>query len=293
MQPMLAYQKLPDLGKLRYPLFASPKLDGVRALVKGSQLISRKLLPIPNKFVAARFSSFRYEGLDGELILGDPTSPTVFRDTSAALRREEGEPDVKLHVFDYWSRTNETYEEAVDRLGELWKEDHIVVVDVLACDDDKAVLRVEKKYLDLGYEGLILRDPGSAYKFGRSNMTDQGMVKLKRFVDAEATIVGFEEEMHNANVAKKDRLGRTKRSSHQENMVGKGTLGAFICRDEVNFPGQEFEVGVGLTDDFAAWAWAHRKELLGKALKYKHFPKGGKDKPRHAVFLGLRDKWDM
>lgn len=118
------------------------------------------------------------------------------------------------------------------------------------------------------------------------------MLKLKRFVDAEAKIVGFVDEMHNANPAKKDRLGRTKRSKRKAGLVGKGTLGAFLCVDEENFPGFEFEVGVGLKDDFAAWAWGHRTELLGKTLKYKHFPKGGKDRPRHAVFLGLRDKWD-
>ena len=75
-------------------------------------------------------------------------------------------------------------------------------------------------------------------------------------------------------------------------MVGKGTLGAFVC-ESPDFPGQQFEVGVGLNDADSKLFWANRPKLVGLTLKYKHFPQGGKDKPRHAVFLGLRDKWDM
>lgn len=286
---MLAYQKLPDVSKLQYPLYALPKLDGVRALVKGSKILSRKLLPIPNRFVRAKFSSSKYEGLDGELILGDPTSPTVFRDTSRALRTEEGEPDVQFHVFDQWS-SSLPY---ADRARDLYRSElSFETVERRLIHSVEHLLQYEEEKLDLGYEGLILRYLEAPYKFGRSTLKEGGMIKLKRFVDAEATIVDFEEELHNANEAKRDKLGRTKRSSHQENMIGKGVLGAFVCTSP-DFPGHRFEVGVGLTDKDSKTFWEHRPELLGKVLKYKHFPKGGKDKPRHAVFLGLRDAWDL
>jgi DNA ligase-1 len=301
MEPMLASRESPDLSTLAYPIYASPKLDGVRALVKGGKLLSRKLLPIPNKFVAARFSSSACEGLDGELILGDPTRTTCFRDTSAALRRHDGEPDVKLWVFDQWS-SKEIFETRLYDLRRAYRHaesyrasnawDHIELVPHFSMKDELEVRHYENDELGKGYEGLILRAPNGPYKFGRATLKEGWMMKLKRFVDGEATVVGFAEEEKNTNPAKRDKLGRTKRSSHKEGKVGKDTLGAFIC-ESPDFPGHRFEVGGGLTDADSRLFWAHRDVLLGAVIKYKHFPKGGKDKPRHATFLGLRDKWDL
>ena len=50
MKPMLA-ALCEDVTKLRYPVIASPKLDGIRALVIDGQLVSRTLKPIPNRYV--------------------------------------------------------------------------------------------------------------------------------------------------------------------------------------------------------------------------------------------------
>src|SRR5262245_27898812 len=99
---MLVVRTRPDLDKIAWPYYLSPKLDGFRALVRRGKVLGRRLEPIPNRFVSARFSSSSLEGLDGELILGDPTDPQCFNSTSAALRAEEGEPDVKFWVFDIW-----------------------------------------------------------------------------------------------------------------------------------------------------------------------------------------------
>lgn len=71
-RPMLATDA--DLGKLRFPLLASAKLDGVRAVVRDGVVYSRSNKPIPNAYVQQKFS--RFEHFDGELIVGDPTSKT-------------------------------------------------------------------------------------------------------------------------------------------------------------------------------------------------------------------------
>lgn len=78
---------------------ASPKLDGIRAIVLGGVVMSRNLIPIPNRYVQQRFAGL--EWFDGELIFGDPTSPTVYRDTYSAVMSEEGKPDVRFFVFDH------------------------------------------------------------------------------------------------------------------------------------------------------------------------------------------------
>jgi DNA ligase-1 len=52
-------------------------------------------------------------------------------------------------------------------------------------------------------------------------------------------------------------------------------------------------VGTGFTADQRADFWSRREQLRGQLVKYKHFPHGVKDAPRHPVFLGFRDPEDM
>jgi DNA ligase-1 len=158
------------------------------------------------------------------------------------------------------------------------------------CNDLDTLLDYEALVLLKGYEGVILRSPAAGYKFGRSTANEQGMLKLKRFEDAEATIIGFVERMHNGNVATTNELGRTARSSHQENKHGLGDLGALHL---LTPDGIEFFCGTGFDDNLRKEIWDNRPKYLGRLTKYKHFPVGAKDLPRHPVFLGFRDKRDM
>jgi DNA ligase 1 len=131
--------------------------------------------------------------------------------------------------------------------------------------------------------------PKSRYKFGRSTAKEGTLLKLKRFTDDEAVIVGFEEELFNGNAAVVDELGHTKRSSHQENMVGKGRLGAMVCKTR---DGVEFRIGTGFVASQRQELWDTRSSLVGKLVKYKHFPIGAKTAPRFPVFLGFRSEID-
>ena len=64
-KPLLAKDYDPAL--LRFPVLASPKIDGVRATVLNNQLVSRSLKPIPNKLVFKALSNSALHGVDGEL----------------------------------------------------------------------------------------------------------------------------------------------------------------------------------------------------------------------------------
>ena len=46
-KPMLASPM--ELEHVRWPMYASVKLDGIRAVVRDGKLLSRSLKPIPNK----------------------------------------------------------------------------------------------------------------------------------------------------------------------------------------------------------------------------------------------------
>jgi DNA ligase-1 len=275
-----------DFSILRFPKLASPKLDGIRCLVRNGVALSRHLLPIPNKFVQSVIGKKQWNGFDGELIVGPATAKDVFRVTDSGVMSAEGEPDFVFYAFDNWimQRGYSTRLEDVRyRARDLVRT---VAVPHTAIGSEAELLMYEKAQVDLGYEGVMLRDPDGAYKFGRSTAKQQGLLKVKRFEDSEAIVTGVVEEMHNTNAAEKDELGRTKRSKAKAGLVGKGTMGALNVRDI--HTGVEFQIGTGFTAaDRARTDWA------GKIVKYKHFPIGAKDKPRSPVFLGVRDPLDM
>ncbi len=86
-RPMLA-SHCTDTSKLKFPILVSKKLDGIRATVQGGRLLSRSLKPIANENVQARFAGLP-EGLDGELIVGDPCAPDAYRKTSSIVMSDD------------------------------------------------------------------------------------------------------------------------------------------------------------------------------------------------------------
>ena len=284
-QVMLA--KDADLDKIRFPLLASAKLDGVRAYVKDGIVYSRKNKPIPNAHVQKLFSHLEHH--DGELIVGSATSKTCYRDTMSGVMSRSGEPNVFFHVFDHVECLEDRYAQRASRIR--WKGlAGVKLVEQHPIKTGPDLYKLEQKMLDLGYEGLILRSPDAPYKLGRSTVNEGYLLKMKRFVDAEAVVIGFEERLHNGNEATVDETGRTKRSSHKANKTGRGDLGALLLR---NSEGVEFSCGTGFTDSERGEIWANQARYLGQLAKYKYFPVGVKDAPRHPVFLGWRDRRDM
>lgn len=296
-KPMLAADISDDLDKLRFPCFAAPKLDGVRALIFPDGVYSRSMKKIPNEQVQRRFGQDPdLVGLDGELIVGDPIAKDVYRKTNSIVSRLDDATPVCFHVFDDYSLDKWGY---VDRqivvqrtINSTFTPDVVGVVRT-ACLNMDELDGVEANYLSTGYEGVILRAPEGMYKQGRSTVNEQGMLKLKRFIDSEMRITDMEEEQHNANEAKINELGHTERSSHKANLVGKGTMGVLIGEDPVKFPGQEVRVGTGFSAKDRETFWRNKEQFLGKFAKYKYFPIGVKDKPRHGTYLGMREGWDL
>lgn len=281
-----------DLKKLKYPLYVSPKIDGVRGIVYDNTLRSRSWKEFPNKYVQKLFSTGEFNGIDGELVLGSPTAKDVYRVTNAALQRHDGEPKVHFYVFDYILAPEDSFRQ---RLGHLVQDflgnKNISIVDQRLVNNEKMLLEAEEEFIEKGYEGIMLRGPEGKYKYGRSTVKGGELLKLKRFEDSEAEIIGYEEEMHNANEAKKNAFGRTERSSHQANLVGKGRLGALLVRDI--HTKVEFKIGTGFDETERIDLWQSRDKLEGQIVKYKSFKIGVKNKPRHPVYLGPRSEWDL
>lgn len=290
MKPMLACSKIPKVDDIQYPVIASPKLDGIRCLIVDGEAVSRNLKPIPNKYVRARLKGLPQ--LDGELML---KSGADFNSVQSAFMSEDGEPDFVYMVFDSFQDPNLSYDDRreiaeidVDVANDLGY-DRVQMITAEWVKDSYNLCVLNNGWVTEGYEGSIVRDPEGPYKFGRSTMKQGWMLKLKHFSDSEAEIISFEEAMHNANAAEVGELGQTKRSSHAENMVGKGTMGAI----HVKWNDVEFKIGTGFNDAQRAWFWVNQDKLIGKLVKFKYQEVSKYGVPRFPVFLGLRDEADL
>ena len=290
-KPLLA-ETVEDTSKVPYPVWVSPKLDGIRAIVKDGVVYSRSMKPIRNRHVQFLFGRPEYNGLDGELIVGNPNAKDVYLLTNSGVMSTDGEPDVTFFTFDRWDWPEADYEyryehgvlEAFDlstRVQHVWQ---------FEVSNEEELLKAEQWYLDQGYEGLMLRRKDRLYKYGRSTAKEFTLMKLKRFSDAEYKVVGFQERMKNNNEATKNELGYTERSTCQENLEGRGDLGALVLEFS---DGQTFNCGTGFTDEDRRHIWDNRDFYLGKQAKVKSFLIGVKDLPRFPVWLGFRDKDDM
>ncbi len=292
-KPLLS-GKVTDFNKVQYPVLASPKLDGIRAIVKDGTLLSRSLKPIRNVYISSILSIPELEGVDGELIVGSGTSELLFRTTSSGVMSTEGCPEFTYWVFDMHNRS-EGFTARFAHLAHLLAKDNIPVqVKVLEhtlINTPEELAEYEEYHVGQGFEGVMIRSLDGKYKYGRSTDAEGILLKVKRFEDAEAEVVGFEERMHNANVATKNALGHTERSSHQENLVGRGDLGNLIVKDPQT--GVEFSIGTGFTDEERKSIWLNQRNHLGQLVKYKYVPYGNYDKPRHPVFQGFRDGDDL
>ena len=294
--PMLA-EALPAGALPKFPCYVSPKLDGVRAVVFGGVVYSRKLKPIRNAHVQALLGNPLLEGYDGELIVGRPTSPTAFRDTTSGVMSADGEPSVIFHVFDHFD-TSKGFEARYKgflcknsvRAAQRHQALPVQLVPQKLVRDAEELLAAEQDYLDQGYEGAMVRSVGGPYKCGRATVREGFLLKMKRFADAEAVVIGYEELQHNENAKERDALGHAKRSTAKAGKVGGGVLGTLLVRDPKT--GVEFGIGGGFTAEDRARLWAERDTLVDRLAKYKYFPMGSKEAPRFPTFIGFRDKDD-
>jgi len=281
------------IDKVVYPKLCSAKYDGNRCYIENGVALSSSGKPIRNRYIRNSLSMHLLDGFDGEIIVGSPTSKSVRRDTSSGVGTFDGEPDFTFYVFDNYSAKG-TFAERLEILRKcvdiaihprvkLVKHKHIYCLEEL--------LNYEARTLTCGYEGVILRDANAPYKEGRATIKQNWALKLKRFVDAEATVTGFFERMHNDNEATINEHGNTARSSHKENKRPAGDLGGLEVTD--NKTGVSFRVGTGFDATQRTDLWNRRHSLTGLTITYKHFPIGAKDKPNLPSFVAFRDLDDI
>lgn len=289
----------PEKLPLRFPLLASVKIDGIRAVVRDGVVLSKTLKPIPSPTIQRMFGHLH--GFDGELTVGPahstgPEDDVYARSRGPIMRAREQDVHFRFHVFDIWNTPDLSFHrrvEQVAKLAAIGLTEGLVVVEHTLITSQDALDQYEAEVLAQGYEGAMLRDPLGPYKYGQATEREGYLLKLKRFEHGEAEILRVVEQVANLNEAKVGSDGSSTRSMAQAGMRPKGTLGSFEVRDLAS--GVEFSVGngKGLTDALRAELWAERDTLPGQIVRYRYQPVGTVGAPRLPLFDGFRDRIDI
>jgi len=286
MKPLLA-AKL-DFDKLQYPVYVSPKIDGIRALTIHGALYSRSLKLLPNRYIQSKAGAFLH-GLDGEIVVGQATHPNCMQNTSSGVMSYAGEPKFTYLVFDAYNCPGGfslRYNYLRNAVA-LNYNIHVEIIKQEICNDQYEVESKMLEYSGQGFEGLMARSPNGLYKYGRSTVREAYLLKHKVFESEWGQVVGFEEFMHNANELKTDNLGYAERSSHKDNMVPMGMLGSLVVKSPKWV--DTFKVGSGFDFVQRKEIWKDRELFMGRSVEFKYQPHGVLDVPRMPIFKAFRE----
>lgn len=281
---LLAMKKLK-----KWPVLASLKMDGVRALrMEGPILASRTFKWIPNDSLNARALASLPIGCDMEL-----WSPSLdYNNIQSLVMTEDADASkIEFHIFDIWDSTGAwLYVQRLNVLKgyDLFRGSTIAKFqEPMWCHTPEELFALFVKYELENGEGICFRTWDSPYKQGRSTLREQYLIKLCRYVFSEVMITGFTEQMENTNSKKRNAVGKMDRSKSLSGMVEKNTLGAFQV---VNDAGVKFDVGTGtgMTDAFRKAVWDNKEAWLGKRITIRSKAHGVKLKPRSPTYWGER-----
>lgn len=236
--------------------WVSEKLDGVRAYWDGQTLISRQgnVYHAPSWFIA----DFSSTPLDGELWMGRGR----FDELSGAVRKQTPDnsqwQEIRFMAFDLPAAEG-SFDFRLIQLKRLIDQNnspYLVLVEQQKFTNEIALLAYLDEVIALGGEGLMLHLASAPYRAKRSD----DLLKLKRYQDAEATVIG--------HVPGKGKY--------------EGMLGALLVETE---GGLRLKIGSGLSD-------GQRKAPppIGSTITYKYFGLSSKGKPRFASFLRIRNE---
>lgn len=303
-----------DPAKQVFPCILMPKLDGVRGYVEESGLYGRSGEQFPNRFTTWNFSRYELNGADGEMVAENIAHPDLCSLTSSALSTHDGTPFVQLWVFDWADDYSEKlpYGERIAyatakvealRNSDPFYYNNLRAVPYTVVNSMEELVRQDKAYLAMGFEGTIVRSVTGKYKRGRCTAKEGHYMRIKPWADTEILIDEIEEGKENGNVQERDALGKAKRSTHKANMIPNGMVGAVwgtlladtpISKTKTLPKGTRVKAAAGkMSHEFRKAAFEDQALLLGQIGKIQHFPHGTKDTIRFGTFQSLRMPQDM
>jgi DNA ligase-1 len=194
--PMLALDYHKRGKDIVFPCYAQRKLDGVRCLaISGKGLYSR----LGKKFPHAEAITKEIDALPAGTILdGELYSDTLtFQEIVGLVKKETllaKDVSKMEHIFlwVYDTICDGSYTDRKKWLEDLFEKKfkHLRLLPTDECRNIEDIRCLHAKYVEEGYEGLILRNKAGPYKVGHRS---KDLQKYKEFQDDEFTVVGFTE----------------------------------------------------------------------------------------------------
>lgn len=288
IKPLLAYNKAWEVDAIRYPVLASPKLDGIRAMRQmDGALTTRTGKKIPNTLIRDQLTDtlLAYPGFfDGEItMLGydyNDIESIVMSEHHACARGWiytifDYARDENMLGTRYWNRYLE-----LNNLLAHYRGERLHVINNVMCYDSAQLKTHHTLLVANGYEGTIVRRVDAHYKMGRSTLREQIMLKYVDYVREEAVVTGVECAYENLDAGNSKKL---------ENLVPLDRAGTLRVH---NKRWGEFNIGSGWDHETGREWLANPELVLHKTITYKYKPHGTKDKPRQPIFVGFRAEFD-
>lgn len=207
-EPMLAKKFEDYADRITFPVYAQPKLDGMRCIVAGDTMSSRTGKPIvsaPHVMEAMRdFRRGKARGITAEHIVfdGELYCDKLANDFNKIISlAKKGKPTaadlsesaqtLQYHIYDCMDPKSPglTFRERNDILDELFDKapDRAAMVRVptVECNVPACLDELFGKWLEAGYEGQMIRQGNSVYE----NKRTSSLLKRKIFQDAEYPVV--------------------------------------------------------------------------------------------------------
>jgi DNA ligase-1 len=256
--PMLAHKFTDHKGKVEFPVYVQPKLNGMRMLFDGENGWSRgNKEVIPEVIEHLKFDTGGYI-LDGELML--PNNQLLQESMKAIKKyRSDLSPQLIYHVYDIVDDTL-SYEERAKIIWQLWVKfpPNVKVVAAIKAKDESEIMKWHTYYTKDGYEGTMIRNPKMTYEIGKRSYS---LLKLKDFVDEEFKIVGFKQG----------------NGSFEKSVI-------FVC--EAN--GDTFTVVPEGSMEYKRELWNDRDKYLNEWLTVRYFEKSKDGIPIFPVGVSIR-----
>ena len=196
--PMLAHMFSKRKHDIEYPAYVQPKLDGVRCLVKKIGANILHYMSRGGKNYDALQNHPMTDMLLKRMEIGDVFDGEIYKHgwslqkiTSAVKKFKSETLELEYWIFDI--PTDGTFE---DRYMSAKKPKDLIFVETNKITSEPEVQKWHDKYVQDGFEGVIVRNKNGLYKFGDRSADLQ---KYKEFIDDEFEITGWEVEKQNIN----------------------------------------------------------------------------------------------
>ena len=265
--PMLAVEYSNKIEN--YPLYAQPKLDGVRCIIfkHNNEIVFQSR----NNTIFQPFSHLIQELkslflknpniiLDGELYNHDLGFQKI-----TSIVRKKYHPEInklEYHIYDLID-TTKTYEQRYKLLTDFFEYFQYInsgkslfLVSTTLIHSNEQMKHLHNQFIEEGYEGIMLRNPSGLYK---QKIRSKDLIKYKIFKDTDYIIVGHHE--------------------------GAGGIPVFEC---ITNEGKIFSVNMKCTIEEKREMMINVSQYYGKKLIVKYQELSVDNIPRFPVGLGIR-----